>query len=129
MMLKCQNAKQLFKIIKRLKRYRPKAAWWRLFIELRPKVILLENVMGFKPVLAKVMGLIGQNVPGFLGQSISIGCSHWRRYEMTSHVVSPFPWLRYQELQSSQAQPRSTAEQAADLYYDDPQGLHERPGG
>ena len=82
-MLHDQNAKQLFRVIKRIRRYRPKVSWienvvvqccaMHLHVRcsalwfLKTKVGVLENVLGFKPILDKILALIQTNVPGGFG--------------------------------------------------------------
>lgn len=79
-MLSDPNAKQLLRVIKRIKRYRPKAAWHvsersntlRLLICMLAwfQVVLLENVLGFMPLVAGLIELIHENCKGFLGCKI-----------------------------------------------------------
>ena len=79
-MLHDQNAQQLYKVLKRVRRYRPKGFLVEYFVEkIMPptevcsglpfrkslcEVATLENVMGFRAVLSKVLSLIRMNIPG-----------------------------------------------------------------
>ena len=91
-MLHDQNARQLFRVIKRLRKYRPKASWINYVVSVASvfwsyqavfliiaqarfishvcwtlQVAALENVLGFRPILGKVISLIRANVPGQCG--------------------------------------------------------------
>lgn len=109
------EAKQLFQCIRRLKSLQPIATWhifvcyleWTLsidvsFLEFATEASLLENVVGFRRVLEKILKLLRENLPQYLvfnlyelwnplpiSYEIYPMCVPGPRYEITWQYIDP----------------------------------------